>query len=135
MRPEAGKHGTPADMLRRDISMRCGSAVGNLLSDFACPARCSEAATPAAITSEVLGRATPVTVENPELSLGRVTVMPGAVLQFITTQAPRSASSFRRADILRFHRRNRVAPRSWPDWRAVHTSAQERPWCDRRRAG
>jgi quercetin dioxygenase-like cupin family protein len=39
-----------------------------------------EAATPAAITSEVLGRATPVTVENPELSLGRVTVMPGAVL-------------------------------------------------------
>jgi len=35
---------------------------------------------PAAITSEVLGRTTPVTVENPELSLGRVTVMPGAVL-------------------------------------------------------
>ena len=78
--PKQGKHGTPADMLRRDISMRCGSAVGNLLSDFACPARCPEAATPAAITSEVLGRATPVTVENPELSLGRVTVMPGAVL-------------------------------------------------------
>ena len=39
-----------------------------------------EAAAPVAITSEVLGRATPVTVENPELSLGRVTVMPGAVL-------------------------------------------------------
>jgi quercetin dioxygenase-like cupin family protein len=39
-----------------------------------------EAATPVAITSEVLGRASPVTVENPELSLGRVTVMPGAVL-------------------------------------------------------
>ncbi len=39
-----------------------------------------EAATSAVITSEVLGRATPVTVENPELSLGRVTVMPGAVL-------------------------------------------------------
>ena len=39
-----------------------------------------EAAAPAAITSEVLGRAAPVTVENPELALGRVTVMPGAVL-------------------------------------------------------
>ena len=39
-----------------------------------------EAAAPAAITSEVLGRATPTIVENPELSLGRVTVMPGAVL-------------------------------------------------------
>jgi quercetin dioxygenase-like cupin family protein len=39
-----------------------------------------EAATPPAITSEVLGRATPVTVENPELALGRVTVMPGRVL-------------------------------------------------------
>ena len=37
-------------------------------------------ATPAAIASEVLGRAVPATVENPELSLGRVTVMPGAVL-------------------------------------------------------
>src|SRR5215208_8468547 len=39
-----------------------------------------EAAAPVAITSEVLGRAAPVTVENPELALGRVTVMPGAVL-------------------------------------------------------
>jgi len=39
-----------------------------------------EATAPSAITSEVLGRAAPVTVENPELSLGRVTVMPGAVL-------------------------------------------------------
>lgn len=39
-----------------------------------------EAAAPVAITSEVLGRAMPVTVENPELALGRVTVMPGAVL-------------------------------------------------------
>jgi len=33
-----------------------------------------------AITSEVLGRAAPVAVDNPELALGRVTVMPGAVL-------------------------------------------------------
>jgi quercetin dioxygenase-like cupin family protein len=39
-----------------------------------------EATSPSAITSEVLGRAAPVTVENPELSLSRVTVMPGAVL-------------------------------------------------------
>lgn len=39
-----------------------------------------QAAAPAVITSEVLGRAAPVSVENPELSLGRVTVMPGAVL-------------------------------------------------------
>jgi quercetin dioxygenase-like cupin family protein len=39
-----------------------------------------EASTPVAITSEVLGRTAPVTVENPELALGRVTVMPGAVL-------------------------------------------------------
>ena len=39
-----------------------------------------ESAAPMAITSEVLGRAAPVSVENPELTLGRVTVMPGAVL-------------------------------------------------------
>jgi quercetin dioxygenase-like cupin family protein len=39
-----------------------------------------EAAAAAPIASEVLGRAIPVTVENPELALGRVTVMPGAVL-------------------------------------------------------
>lgn len=39
-----------------------------------------EAATAAPIASEVLGRAVPATVDNPELALGRVTVMPGAVL-------------------------------------------------------
>lgn len=39
-----------------------------------------EAAAPVTISSEVLGRAAPVAVENPELGLGRVTVMPGAVL-------------------------------------------------------
>jgi quercetin dioxygenase-like cupin family protein len=39
-----------------------------------------EPAAPVPITSEVLGHALPVTVENPELALGRVTVMPGAVL-------------------------------------------------------
>ncbi len=32
------------------------------------------------ISSEVLGRATPVAVEDPELSLGRVTIMPGAII-------------------------------------------------------
>src|SRR5215212_1047407 len=39
-----------------------------------------DAATPVAITSEVLGNAVPVAIENPELALARVTVMPGAVL-------------------------------------------------------
>jgi len=39
-----------------------------------------EAVAPVAITSEVLGSAVPVTVENPELALARVTVMPGGVL-------------------------------------------------------
>jgi quercetin dioxygenase-like cupin family protein len=39
-----------------------------------------EAVAPLPIASEVLSRAVPVTVENPELALGRVTVMPGAVL-------------------------------------------------------
>ena len=39
-----------------------------------------EAVAPVAITSEVLGRAAPVSVEDPELALARVTVMPGAVL-------------------------------------------------------
>jgi quercetin dioxygenase-like cupin family protein len=39
-----------------------------------------ETVAPIAISSEVLGKATPVTVANPELSLSRVTVMPGAVL-------------------------------------------------------
>jgi quercetin dioxygenase-like cupin family protein len=39
-----------------------------------------QAAAPVAISSEVLGRAAPIMVENPELALGRVTVMPGAVL-------------------------------------------------------
>jgi quercetin dioxygenase-like cupin family protein len=39
-----------------------------------------EANAPAATLSEVLGKAAPVTVANPELSIGRVTVMPGAVL-------------------------------------------------------
>ncbi len=39
-----------------------------------------EAAAQMTITSEILDRAALVTVANPELSLGRVTVMPGAVL-------------------------------------------------------
>ena len=40
----------------------------------------AEAAAPAPTASEVLGRAVPAAVEDPELALGRVTVMPGAVL-------------------------------------------------------
>jgi len=39
-----------------------------------------EAVLPPVIASEVLGSAVPAAVENPELSLSRVTVMPGAVL-------------------------------------------------------
>ena len=40
----------------------------------------STAAPPAVIASEVLGHATPAMVENPELALGRVTIMPGAAI-------------------------------------------------------
>lgn len=40
----------------------------------------SPPAAPAVIVSEVLGRAGPVPVDDPELALGRVTVMPGAAL-------------------------------------------------------
>ena len=39
-----------------------------------------EATTAAPIASEILGRAVPAAVDNAELALGRVTVMPGAVL-------------------------------------------------------
>ncbi len=39
-----------------------------------------EQAAPAVIASEVLGRATPIDVTDPELALGRVTIMPGAVI-------------------------------------------------------
>lgn len=35
---------------------------------------------PVVIASEVLGRARPVATENPELALGRVTIMPGAAI-------------------------------------------------------
>jgi len=38
----------------------------------------AEELTPAVVSSEVLGRATPEAVENPELALARVTIMPGA---------------------------------------------------------
>lgn len=39
-----------------------------------------EPAAPVTITSEVLGRAAPVEVTDPALGLGRVTIMPGAVI-------------------------------------------------------
>src|SRR5215210_1550159 len=58
------------------MTLMWGACSPNSLAQHVTP----EAAAPAAITSEVLGRAAPVNVANPELSLGRVTVMPGAVL-------------------------------------------------------
>jgi quercetin dioxygenase-like cupin family protein len=39
-----------------------------------------ETSSPVVISSEVLGRAVPVAIENPELALGRVTIMPGAAI-------------------------------------------------------
>lgn len=39
-----------------------------------------EAPAPVVISGEVLGRATPAAVEDAELALGRVTIMPGAVI-------------------------------------------------------
>ncbi len=53
-----------------------GRTASQSLAQHATP----EAAAPAATSSEVLGRAVPVAVENPELALARVTVMPGGVL-------------------------------------------------------
>ena len=38
------------------------------------------ASSPVVIASEVLGRAVPVAIEDSELALGRVTIMPGAVI-------------------------------------------------------
>jgi quercetin dioxygenase-like cupin family protein len=40
-----------------------------------------EQAAPVVIASEVLGRAMPFDVTDPELALGRATIMPGAVIQ------------------------------------------------------
>ena len=40
----------------------------------------ASAAASEVIASEVFGRATPAPVENPELALGRVTIMPGAAI-------------------------------------------------------
>ena len=39
-----------------------------------------DAGAPVVIASEVLGRAVPVSVADPELALGRVTIMPGAAI-------------------------------------------------------
>ena len=38
------------------------------------------ASSPAVISSEILGRAVPVAIEDPELALGRVTIIPGAAI-------------------------------------------------------
>jgi quercetin dioxygenase-like cupin family protein len=59
-------------------------AVGAVLSSTA-PSRALQASPepgtpPVAIASEVLGRARPIAVDNPELALGRVTIMPGAAI-------------------------------------------------------
>ncbi len=58
------------------VTLMWGKSFSLSLAQHATP----EAAAPVTITSEVLGRTLPVTVENPELAIGRVTVMPGAVL-------------------------------------------------------
>jgi quercetin dioxygenase-like cupin family protein len=58
------------------VALFWGSWSPMSLAQYATP----EAGAPVTITSEVLGRASPVAVANPELALGRVTVMPGAVL-------------------------------------------------------
>ncbi len=58
------------------ISLQSAGSPAPSLAQQATP----EPVPPLVISSEVLGRATPVSVVNPELALGRVTVMPGAVL-------------------------------------------------------
>ena len=58
------------------VALIWGACSPNSQAQHATP----EATVPAAITSEILGHAAPVAVANPELSLGRVTVLPGAVL-------------------------------------------------------
>ena len=73
-------------MKRRPVSIvaifLCGMALmsGGYSSLSLAQHATPEAPTPVTISSEVLGRTAPVTVENPELALCRVTVMPGAVL-------------------------------------------------------
>src|SRR5215217_1215869 len=57
------------------VILTCGGTPPLSLAQQSTP----EAVAPVTITSEVLGRAVPVAVENPELALARVTVMPGAV--------------------------------------------------------
>jgi quercetin dioxygenase-like cupin family protein len=58
------------------IILMWGRNASHALAQDATP----KAASPVDITSEVLGRAIPGAVENPELALARVTVMPGGVL-------------------------------------------------------
>ena len=73
-------------MRRRPISIIATFFCGMALFWGAClPSSFAQHATPEApapvfVASEVLGRAAPVTVADPELALGRVTVMPGEVL-------------------------------------------------------
>jgi quercetin dioxygenase-like cupin family protein len=71
------KRSTPISaVILLGVILLCGRSAPLLLAQDATP----DATAPVAITSEVLGRAAPVPVENPELALRRVTVMPGAIL-------------------------------------------------------
>jgi quercetin dioxygenase-like cupin family protein len=58
------------------IALVLNGSAQRLLAQDATP----EATPPVVIASEVLGRAVPVAVENQELALGRVTIMPGAAI-------------------------------------------------------
>lgn len=53
---------------------------GNTSDSYALQVEATPEAAPVVIASEVLGEVLPVEVADPELSLARVTVMPGAVL-------------------------------------------------------
>ena len=81
MRRDAGKG--PALQRVTIILLATIASLAFLCQQFGFPvatpfAALAEEFTPAVVSSEVLGRATPVAVENPELALARVTIMPGA---------------------------------------------------------
>ena len=101
-----------------------------LVARFRLPSTLPRSRRPA-ISSEVLGKATPATVANPELSLGRVTVMPGAALSVhyhpgtqigVVVQGELTYSS---------HRRNRMASRRCPTGSRTGSAQERRSWCAR----
>lgn len=72
-------------MVRTGIAIVCAVLLGALLAYIsALPGSQAAHATPrpapAVISSEVLGRANPADVADPELALGRVTIIPGGVI-------------------------------------------------------